>query len=161
MQDISPATSEAEQLTDTIAGIEGASVVEGINPISFISGESYKLDLSQYFSDPDDDALVFSHRGGEDLEITYTDTTARIMSTSGYTGKQSVVFLATDTNNQTTESNSVSVMVEKPGGLGSVQHFFAGPMGYILLGVAIGVRFILGMELRKRLHQDDDVDEEL
>jgi len=158
--DLTGATTTTETLTDTIAGIDAAQAKTGIEPISFVAENDHRLDLGIYFKDPDEnDTLSFSHTGGEHLLITYTGAVASITNAPGYSGTDIVVFVATDSDGQTVQSNPVAVTVQEPSGFGAVGHFFAGPAGYAVLGLAIVVLVILGLEMRKRLQSEDNEEE--
>ncbi len=70
------------------------------------------LDLSQYFQDPDGDALSFSATGANNINIIFSGSRAIMTPTRGWSGSETVVFNADDGNGGIVKSNPVNLIVE-------------------------------------------------
>ncbi len=77
----------------------------------FKQGGSYKLDLEQYFEDPDDDRLVYDYKNAENIDVSIKGSMARL--SSDWSGEEQVVFTATDEGGATEESPPMTVHVRE------------------------------------------------
>jgi len=71
---------------------------------------AFEIDLRPYFSDPDNDPLDYSYRGGEHLRVTFNTGIATIAPEENWYGTTTIIFIGQD-NEFTAESNSVTVFV--------------------------------------------------
>ncbi len=73
--------------------------------------EEMQIDISQYFSDPDNDALSFSANQPEHLQVRITGDTALVRSAKGWGGEESLVFTASDGKGGFTDSALIQISV--------------------------------------------------
>lgn len=80
----------------------------------FKQGHTYELDVAQYFTDPDDDALTYGYEQGTNLSVSFQDGTALLRSAHG--GTTTIVFTATDTAGATERSSPMTIYVREKTG---------------------------------------------
>jgi uncharacterized membrane protein len=74
-------------------------------------GEELTIDLSQYFTDPDHDTLTYSANQPENLRIAISGTDAIVSSRPEFSGKETLVFTASDNRGGITDSNLITISV--------------------------------------------------
>jgi PGF-pre-PGF domain-containing protein len=91
----------------------GNTVAHGIPPQVWQQDLVHSLDLSNYFKDPDGDALTFSVSKTSRIAIDISGNTAFMTPDPGWTGEERVKFGASDSKGGFISSNTVPLRVEK------------------------------------------------
>jgi len=105
--------SVSQVWTITVRNPNQAPEFDGPIPyLTITEGSTGTLDLKQYFSDPDNDTLVFTNSRANDISVTYNNGIATVRPASGFFGVRSVIFNASDSYD-TNSSNPVLIVVEK------------------------------------------------
>ncbi|MBN1385901.1 hypothetical protein JW968_02870 [Candidatus Woesearchaeota archaeon] len=160
MQDTAPAEkSDRERILELIGFLEQENKT-GLFTYQIIGENSSKsIDLSQHFTDPDDDLLSFSASEVEDIDIVIDGSTADIIPDEGMVGVRFVTFTATDTSGNSVSSPKVTLIVkpytddgEEVGGdldsKGSrFVSFLKSYMYYFIAGIVILIFVIIVMSL--------------
>jgi len=113
----------------------------------------YKIDLSKYFTDPDNNNLTFSAKNQKDFTIEINGNIAEITPNKDFTGVNEVIFIAKDTQGlSATSSRFVLHVVEKePFSMAIVKETLTKYWFYILEGIAIIIFVIvIAVIIRKR-----------
>lgn len=100
-------------------------------PIPYVSVDedsTQTLNLTKYFSDPDDDPLTYTATSANDLTVTFSNGIATITPASGFFGSRGLKFTASDGINQTA-SNIVTVVVKKDNQQPQITSF--NPVNYV------------------------------
>ena len=84
--------------------------VEGIAPQTWKGGR-HTLDLSDYFSDPDNDTLSYYHTAPRHIGVTFEGDVAVLMPEVGWTGSEYIIFTADDGKGGTVDSNLIKLTV--------------------------------------------------
>lgn len=82
------------------------------------SSKADAFDLDNYFSSPDGLALTYTVSGNSNIIVTI-DPTTHVVSFSqpaGWSGVEKIIFLATDSEGNSTQSNKVALLIENPNG---------------------------------------------
>ncbi|MFC1801777.1 Ig-like domain-containing protein, partial [Nanoarchaeota archaeon] len=105
--------SSTTQLWNITVRTRSAPVFSGPMPyVPVDEGSSATIDLSTYFSDPNNDTLTFTASSANDITVTISNNMATIVPASGFFGSRGITFNATD-GLDTTSSNVVLVLVKK------------------------------------------------
>jgi hypothetical protein len=128
----------------------------GIPKQEWLKDEVYMLDLNQYFHDPDDDFLTFTHTSLEHITATVSDGIAEFSPEEGWTGTEIVKFIADDGKGGIIESNEFRFIVKeqttlKLSVIETVKKNISAYSTYIMIGVLVLVIMILLLEFRKPL----------
>jgi len=142
VQDLDEVSREVEDIANTVAGIDDA----GIPPQTWEQNTEHKLDLSEFFIDPDQEALTFSNSDLDHITTTYDGNNAIFVPEVDWSGEEVVVFTATDSNNATVESNPVRLVVTSNEGEKFVQDYGT----YVLLALVFLVILLIASSLFKR-----------
>lgn len=84
-------------------------LIDDIPDIEIAVGEDYVLDLSDYFSDPENDGLVYDALGTLHAFMNITDGEVVISGAQAYDGADVLIFRAIDSNGAFAMSNNVTV----------------------------------------------------
>lgn len=87
---------------------------KGIPDQSIDANSILRIDISKYFSDPDNDKLIFSASETEHLKIDFDGGAAIISPQIEWTGQESAVFSASDGKGGIADSNKVIFTIKKP-----------------------------------------------
>lgn len=126
---------------------------KGIPEQKLYKNEAKKLELKQYFTDPDGDKLNFSHTETQNVKIEIIDGTAIITPSYDWTGQEFVKFTASD-GKDITESNQVRLLVQEKTKLELFKKYSL-PAGLgILIFLIIGFMFAYRTELLNFLEEE-------
>lgn len=141
----------------SVAGTQGTDVVgvapevSGIPPQAWDEDTRLKIDLSEYFVDPDGDRLSYVYTPVDNIVITISGDTATLTPEKDWFGEGSTTFTASDGKGGRVSSNEVSLYVrdiEEPtfwqNVLNGVQIYAA----YIVVGIVILVILIVLLSRR-------------
>ena len=92
---------------------EALQEAKGIPNQMWKQDTSTRINLDNYFSDPDGDKLYYSATKAKNISIEIKDNIAILTPDRGWTGNTSVVFTADDRKGGVTRSNSVRLEVVK------------------------------------------------
>ncbi len=90
---------------------DNGPAVPGIPAQVWDADTTHKLDLSQFFNDPDGDGLAFSVEGNSHIVIDFQDAVAIMMPPNSWSGSDFVTFTATDGKGGEVRSNLVHLRV--------------------------------------------------
>ncbi len=90
-----------------------APIAHGIQPQTWQQDTVHRIDLSKYFSDPDDDKLTFTTTETKNVLIEISGNTAYITPKTGWNGEEKVRFIANDGKGGQASSNTVSLRVRR------------------------------------------------
>lgn len=107
-EDLDAVGEDIEEITDAVAGIDDMG---GIPPQTWPQDTTHTIDLGEYFTDPDQESLSYTHTPVEHVDISYSGDVAQLTPEAGWTGEGVVVFTATDSDNATVDSNPVRLRV--------------------------------------------------
>ncbi len=79
---------------------------------SVYPGESFTINLSEYFSDPDGDPLEFSFISEEQLTVSIDSGVATVATDPNFEGDSKLTFLATDMEDKTS-GNEITVFIQR------------------------------------------------
>ena len=85
----------------------------GIPRQSWQQDTDHSLNLSLYFRDPDGDSLTFSASPVDSISVAIVGDAVQFSPLTGYFGEQEIIFTATDSNNNSVQSNRVKLVVMK------------------------------------------------
>ena len=85
--------------------------VGGIPPLTLTEGESYEVDASQFFTDPDGDQLSYSATSSNNSVLTVSVSGSNVTATAVAAGTAEVTVTATDPDGLSA-SHTISVMVQ-------------------------------------------------
>ena len=85
--------------------------VGGIEPLTLTEGESYEVDASQFFSDPDGDQLSYSATSSDNSVLAVSVSGSNVTATAVAAGTAEVTVTATDPDGLSA-SLAISVMVQ-------------------------------------------------
>ncbi len=85
--------------------------VGSIPPLTLTEGDSYEVDASQFFSDPDGDQLTFSATSSDNSVLTVSVSGSNVTATAVAAGTADVTVTATDPDGLSA-SHTISVMVQ-------------------------------------------------
>lgn len=143
-------TASDENNTETIVVMPEDE--EGIPVQVWDEDTVHIINLSKYFSDPDEDELVFKNSELENFIVEYEGGTAKIKPKRNWFGEETVVFTADDGKGANVSSNEVKLVVrdvEEPPRTQQIKEFFSEYSDYIMMGILILVIVILLIEFRK------------
>lgn len=104
-------------------------------------GQEHRLDLTEYFKDPDGDPLTFNASKTENITISIEKGVAIMTPKLGWTGQEFVTFTADDGKGGVVQSNKVRLLVEsKPLPIQIRQSL---PYVYIALAVIAAILLIV------------------
>ncbi len=119
-------------------------ITHGIPPQVWQQDMVHNLDLSNYFKDPDSDALAFTATETKHITIDIAGATAYLTPETGWTGEERVKFHADDGKGGIMTSNTVPLRVQKLLIPAKVQPYIA-----ILLAIAAIILLIWSVRLNK------------
>jgi len=151
--DLNEIGKEIEELTKEIAGIEAAT--GGIPSQIWYENQPWKVELGNYFSDPDGDKLMYSNSPVNHLTITYEGSTAFITPNLNWAGEEVVVFTATDVKGSSVDSNPLSLVIKRSPRKEKIYNFFSSYGWNILLGIILVIILVVAVEARKRILQNE------
>jgi hypothetical protein len=171
----SPITGSAiNETNEIIAGNNlPPKLVKDIPNLEISSGDSVTVDLSEYFQDPENDALEYIAVKPLNLGILIEENKITIKAPSDFEGVRDVIFYATDGKNMV-QSNQVNITVTKKTGSSgsstpsakpvSFAQFFAQYKNYVTGAIIILVIIILivsglGKKLLDFLEEDEGKNE--
>jgi PGF-pre-PGF domain-containing protein len=109
--------SNKENLNNDTAGKPPNVVIvkkaEGIPDQEWLENTNLILDLSDYFTDPDDDKLQYTNSELEHISISYENDVATLIPERNWIGSEFVIFTADDLRGGTVDSNIVKLTVKK------------------------------------------------
>ncbi|MEM4264045.1 MAG: PGF-pre-PGF domain-containing protein [Candidatus Woesearchaeota archaeon] len=105
----------------------------------------HKINLTQYFSDPDNDVLNFTAAKVSNIDIQVTDGIAYLTPDYDWSGQRITTFYADDGKGGTAQSNPVKLVVKKK----IVPSAASGYVKYVLAGIIILIVLIAFLILRK------------
>ncbi|MEM4215256.1 MAG: DUF2341 domain-containing protein, partial [Candidatus Pacearchaeota archaeon] len=85
-------------------------LIKEIPDITILKNEKYSFDLTEYFSDPNNNSLEFGADEMENITIEFENSIATIIPEENFTGSRQTRFYASDGEN-VTESNLVTINV--------------------------------------------------
>ncbi|MBN2112403.1 PGF-pre-PGF domain-containing protein [Candidatus Woesearchaeota archaeon] len=146
--------AEPEPETEAEEPEEEEEVLEGGIPAQeWDEDTEHTLDLSQYFHDPDNDVLAYTHSPLENIEIEIDDEgIATLKPSRNWFGEEMVVFNADDGKGANVSSNEVRLIVnevEEPPVGEKIKEGISIYSNYIMMGILILVIIILLIEFRK------------
>ena len=149
-------TSQTGDVTNDIAGISNES--QGGTPNQLVNG-TMSLDLSKFFSDPDNETLTFSNSPTQKFIVNYDGANAKVLAKEGQVGDEAIVFTATDPSNNTVSSNPVifSILEEKKAEThpqASQSVLIAVAFFLVLIALVIAVLFV--RKSRKEMDEEDE-----
>ncbi len=106
----------------------------------------HKLNLADYFKDPDGDQLTYTATATNKITIDFIKNTAVLTPAEGFTGEELVKFTAKDTKGASVTSNSVPLRVKKTILPGYVQQV----AGIVLGLLAVLVLIWMAVNLKKK-----------
>ena len=128
-------------------------VVEGGIPTQeWDEDTEHTLNLSQYFHDPDNDALVYTHTSLENIDIDIESGIAVLSPDRNWFGEERVIFTADDGKGANVSSNEVKLVVndvEEPPVAEKLKEAISLYSNYVMMGILILVIIILLIEFRK------------
>ncbi|MFQ5620762.1 MAG: PGF-pre-PGF domain-containing protein [Candidatus Nanoarchaeia archaeon] len=145
-QDLDEVSQEVEAIANTVAGIDEYA---GIPTQTWDQNEENRLDLSEYFLDPDNETLEYTNSNLDHITITYEGNFAVFSPEQDWTGEEVVVFTATDSNNATVDSNPVRLVVKQEQEE-EVDQFVQDYGTYVLLALVFLVILLIASSLFRR-----------
>jgi hypothetical protein len=143
-EDLNAIAEEVEAIADAVAEIDEQA---GIPTQSWDANTDNTLDLSEYFIDPDQESLEYTHTDLDHISIAYEGNIARMTPDLDWTGEEVVVFTATDADNATVDSNPVTLRVSEPE---QTNEFVQDYGTYVLLALVFLVILLIASSLFKR-----------
>lgn len=143
--------TKIEDVTNHVAGLP-SNITAGIPLQQWMENTEQRIDLSKYFNDPDNEALVFSASPVEHVSIRFERATAVLVPDFNWNGNTAVIFRATDSDGATASSNLVELVVTPAPEKLKIQQFFASFKPYIkyfLLGVVMVIAVMALFELKR------------
>ena len=111
--------------------------------IRFYQSSSYKIDLSQYFHDPDDDWLEYSANEPLNVNVKIRNSVATLKPRWDFYGSEEIVFFAKDNKGGQAESKKFFIHV-LPNNRSHLENFIFGNLAFIVAGlIAVLIFFIL------------------
>ena len=110
------ANSSISSFSVNVSNVQDAPTFNASNPISNQTWEEdtgaiISVNLSQYFSDPDNEPTIFSGSPTQNAIVNIAGDIAYFTSPSNWFGTDYVVFYATDAQNETASSNNVTLTI--------------------------------------------------
>ncbi len=147
---------------------EEIEIEPGIPPQKWAVNTIHNLDLSKYFSDPDNDPLTYSSTLPENIAVEINENIATFSPEYNWTGINKIIFTADDGKGGVMESNEVYLIVEeeKPGDATDklinlktkiinffvdIKDYIVFYLNYIIAGFVILVILILIITYNKKL----------
>ncbi len=85
---------------------------EDIPDIEVEAGQTYEIDLDDYFEDPDGDDLTYVTIKPLNIDVSITDSIVKLTPKSDFEGTSEVTFYASD-GKEITQSNTITIKVTK------------------------------------------------
>jgi hypothetical protein len=109
INDIKYSVEESIEVSDN-----APELIKNIDNITIYKNEEFKINLSQYFTDKDNNKLTYSVYKTDNLSILIEDSIARMIPNFNFTGKRYSYFTVSDDYyNMTSNAFSITV-IEKP-----------------------------------------------
>ena len=93
-----------------------AIVTEQVNTVSILKNEKYTLDLSEYFSNADDEYLTYDYYRMDDIIIRFEGNLAYVIPNEGFTGSRFTYITANNSEGHIV-SHRFEIEVKEPGKL--------------------------------------------
>lgn len=123
--------------------------IAGIPPQNWEANQIHTINLTEpgRFTDPDkDNKLTFSAEGNNHIKIDIVDGIAQLTPEQDWSGEERVIFIATDENGETAESNTVILRVKKP----IIPQKYQGFIGIALSFLVIALLLLIARSQKKR-----------
>lgn len=130
--------------------------IKGIAPQIWEQDTTHLLNVSKYFKDPDNDALIFSATPTYNIKIEFGDGIAKLTPDSGWFGTSLTVFTASDGMNGSVSSNEVSLVVKKAFVPASLKPYLTQIFGGALFVVVVIILLAFRDKIIKFLDDEDE-----
>ena len=122
-----------KQVKITVNNVNRIPVFTGtVNEQEFNEDSSINLELSNFFSDPDNEALSYSVIGNDNILIDATNNIGRLYAKEDFNGQLNIKIVAKDASNAIVESNEFTVKVNAVNDAPRIRNFIPSRLNQVI-----------------------------